>query len=124
MNLLIVDDSKAMRMLIRRALRQAGIAVDRCVEAASASEALKETESASFDFILCDWNMPGMLGIELLETLRDRGSRVRFGFITSERSPEVHQRARNAGASFIVTKPFTPEVLADAFAAVKVPVAV
>ena len=68
--ILIVDDSKAMRMIVRRTLRQAGLEDNELDEAANGAEALDALRRASFDLVLSDWNMPVMSGIELLQTMR------------------------------------------------------
>lgn len=73
MQVLIVDDSRAMRMIIRRTLRQAGFEDCAAIEAANGVEALKVMENHSPDLILCDWNMPEMSGLELLTTLHSSG---------------------------------------------------
>jgi two-component system chemotaxis response regulator CheY len=109
MQFLIVDDSKAMRMIVRRTLRQAGFESCEAVEAANGMEALKVLETAAPDLILCDWNMPEMSGLELLKELQNGGNRCKFGFVTSESTPEMLGAAMEAGALFIITKPFTPE---------------
>jgi two-component system chemotaxis response regulator CheY len=61
------------------------------------------------DLVLSDWNMPEMTGIELHRALRGQGDTTPFGFVTSEGSPEMRQRAQDAGAMFLIAKPFTPE---------------
>jgi len=111
MKILIVDDSRAMRMIVRRTLRQAGYEAHTVIEAASGAEALGSVREMQPDLILCDWNMPEMSGIEVLETLKNEGNRVKFGFVTSESSADMRARAMQAGADFLVTKPFTPEAL-------------
>ena len=113
MRILIVDDSKAMRMIVRRTLRQAGF--DGCtgVEAANGKEALDAVQAECPDLILSDWNMPEMTGIELLQELKRRGSSVRFGFVTSESSPDMRMTAIQEGALFFITKPFTAEKFQD-----------
>ena len=58
--------------------------------------------------------MPEMNGIEFLEALGAKGAHPPFGFVTSESTPEMHERATAAGARFLVSKPFTPESLAAA----------
>jgi two-component system chemotaxis response regulator CheY len=110
MNILIVDDSRAMRMIIQRALRQAGL-VTGVLEAASGAQALELLASSRPDLVLCDWNMPGMSGLELLEKISADGLKVRLGFVTSESRPEMKARATAAGAAFLLPKPFTPEAL-------------
>lgn len=111
MKILLVDDSRALRMIVRRSLRQAGFGQHDVAEASDGKEALDQIGEVSPDVILCDWNMPGMSGLELLQRLRAAGNRVTFGFVTSEGTPEMRKAAFEAGASFLVTKPFTPEAL-------------
>ncbi len=111
MKILIVDDSRAMRMIVRRTLRQAGYEDHVVVEAASGMEALDSVRGAGLDLVLCDWNMPEMSGLDVLETLKREGIPVKFGFVTSESSAEMRARAMQAGADFMVSKPFTPEAL-------------
>jgi two-component system, chemotaxis family, chemotaxis protein CheY len=109
MNILIVDDSKAMRMIVRRTLRQAGFGDHAIIEANNGKEALESVRQSVPDLILSDWNMPEMTGIDLLDNLRAAGISVKLGFITTERTPEMRARASEAGASFLIVKPFTPE---------------
>jgi two-component system, chemotaxis family, chemotaxis protein CheY len=113
MNILVVDDSKAMRMIVRRTLRQAGYNYD-VKEAASGPEALQALESGDFDLVLCDWNMPEMSGLQLLGKIQKSGRRVKFGFVTSESSSDMRSQATQAGALFFITKPFTPDVFQSA----------
>ena len=109
MKILIVDDSKAMRMIVRRTLRQAGFGDHAVTEASNGKEALETVRQSVPDLILSDWNMPGMTGIELLDSLRAQGVSVKFGFVTTERTPEMRARASEAGARFLIVKPFTPD---------------
>jgi two-component system chemotaxis response regulator CheY len=109
MKILIVDDSKAMRMLVRRALRQAGYDKHDVEEAANGAEALQRITAAKPDLVISDWNMPEMSGIDLLGRITEARMGVRFGFVTSESSPEMRVRAEQAGALFLLAKPFTPE---------------
>jgi two-component system chemotaxis response regulator CheY len=109
MKLLIVDDSRAMRMMVRRTLRQAGVDDGDVTEAGNGKEALDAIKAAKPDLVFSDWNMPEMNGIELLETLKKESIDVPFGFVTSESTPEIRARAVGAGAKFLITKPFTPE---------------
>jgi two-component system chemotaxis response regulator CheY len=107
--ILIADDSKAMRLILRRTLRQAGFTDLNVVEAVNGKEALDMILQSEPDFVLSDWNMPEMTGIELLEELRRRESRVRFGFVTTEGTPAMRALAAAAGALFLIAKPFGPE---------------
>jgi two-component system chemotaxis response regulator CheY len=78
-------------------------------EAANGVEALAAIERAKPDLVLSDWNMPEMNGYEFLTALRSRGNRVPFGFITTESTPEMKAKASDAGALFLIAKPFTVE---------------
>ena len=98
MRILIVDDSKAMRMIVRRTLRQAGFEGLDELEAANGKEALSIVEARSPDLVLSDWNMPEMSGLELLQELKGRGNSVKFGFVTSESTPDMRAAALQAGA--------------------------
>lgn len=109
MRILIVDDSKAMRMIVARTLRQSGFGGATIEEAGTGAEALRVVTASEPDLILCDWNMPEMNGLELLKALRAQGSKVRFGFVTSEASTEMKDTAIANGALFLITKPFTPQ---------------
>lgn len=112
MTILIVDDSKAMRMIVRRTLHQAGFHHE-LAEASSGAEALSTIQTMRIDLVLCDWNMPEMNGLDLLQKLRSEGHEIKFGFVTSESSSDMQAAARDAGAQFMITKPFTPEVFQD-----------
>ena len=109
MNILIVDDSKAMRTIVIRTLRQAGFGDHSLKEAVNGADALKQIAAEKPDLVLSDWNMPEMTGIELLEALTKQGTKLKFGFVTSEGSPEMRRRAMDAGALFLIAKPFTAE---------------
>ena len=113
MNILVVDDSRAMRMIVRRTLRQAGFDNINVTEAENGREALMKIQEIRPDLILSDWNMPEMDGMGLLRTLRHNKVFIRFGFVTAQGSPEMRERARNAGANFLISKPFTPETFSD-----------
>jgi len=109
MRILIVDDSKAMRMIVSRVLRQTGYGSADFEEAGNGAEALAAIRANEPDLVLCDWNMPEMTGIELLQALRAEGSSVRFGFVTSESTTEMREQAIASGALFLITKPFTAD---------------
>ena len=118
MKILIVDDSKAMRMIVRRTLRQAGYGDHAVEEACNGAEALRMIQASPPHLVLADWNMPEMTGIELLLALRGTGYGGAFGFVTSEGTPEVHKTALDAGARFVITKPFLPETFREKLAPV------
>ncbi len=118
MNLLIVDDSAVMRKLVRRGLRQAGFKDLDVQEAEDGVQALETIRGGGIDAVLADWNMPNMTGIEMLETLRSEERDTCVGFVTSEATGPMRQRADDAGAAFFVTKPFTPESLEAALSSI------
>lgn len=107
--ILVVDDSKAMRLIVRRTLRQAGFGEYEVEEAANGLEALERIGQAAPALVISDWNMPEMNGIELLKELNARKVSVRFGFVTTEGTPDMRAMADEAGALFLIAKPFTPE---------------
>ena len=117
MKILIVDDSTAMRMIVRKTLRNAGFEGHEFLEAEDGAKAFDAIKAAPPDIVLSDWNMPNMTGIELLENLRKEGIKVKFGFVTTEATPDMRQRAMGAGASFLISKPFTPESFKEALGA-------
>ena len=109
MKILHVDDSKAMRMIVQRTVKMAGFSDLTFVEAENGRHGLEVLEAEKPDVILSDWNMPEMNGLEFLKKIREADNPITFGFITSESNPETRQEALDAGASFVITKPFTPE---------------
>ncbi len=118
-NVLIADDSSVMRKLVRRGLRQAGFDGHDFEEAEDGQQALDMLRAGGFDVALVDWNMPNLTGIEMLEQLRaDGDAKTTVGFVTSESTPPMRARAMTAGASFFVTKPFTPDSLQEALGGV------
>ncbi len=116
MDILLVDDSKTMRMLVMRAIRQAGFRGLVVGEAANGAEALNKLREGRPKIILSDWNMPEMSGIDFLTEVRASKCTVPFGFITSESSAAIRDLAINSGANFLITKPFTAEGVHDALA--------
>jgi two-component system, chemotaxis family, chemotaxis protein CheY len=115
MKILIVDDSKGMRGVVRRTLRAAGIGAHTCDEASNGLEALRAIHEFKPDVVLTDWNMPEMSGLELIKTLREAGNPIRVGFITSEGTDDMKQAAMGAGANFVLVKPVSPDAIKAAF---------
>ena len=115
MKILIADDSRVMRQIVTRTLRQAGFGDHDLVEAADGKEALDKTTAESPDLVLSDWNRPEMTGVEVLRKLRAAGNDVKFGFVTSECTPEMQQQAESAGAAFFIVKPFTADRFDEVF---------
>ena len=118
MKILVADDSRVMRQIVIRTLRQAGHGGHDIVEAESGKQALEMVQTEAPDLVLSDWNMPEMNGIDLLQALRAAGSSVPFGFVTSEGSEDMRARAASAGALFLIAKPFTAESFEEALSGV------
>ena len=114
MKILIADDSRVMRQIVTRTLRQAGYDGHNLVEASDGQEAYDTVRGDKFDLVLSDWNMPKMTGVEVLRAVRAGGVEVPFGFVTSESTPEMRETAEAAGALFLITKPFTADTFREA----------
>jgi two-component system chemotaxis response regulator CheY len=114
MDILLVDDSRTMRMIIQRAIRQAGYRSITVGEAENGAQALEKLKGEKPLLILSDWNMPEMSGIDFLKQVRAAQNDVPFGFITSETSPGIKEIAMESGATFLISKPFSPEDVQEA----------
>lgn len=114
MKILVVDDSKAMRMIVKRTLGQAGYSGHEIREANDGQEGLATAREWQPDVIISDWNMPNMSGMEMLQALSGDGFSGLFGFVTTEGSAKMRQAAEEAGSSFLITKPFTAQSFKDA----------
>ena len=110
MKVLVVDDSKVMRGIIRKMLGQDGVDV---LEAANARQALEVLSGEPVDCIVSDWNMPGMKGIDLLRCVRGGVARADIPFImvTAEALESNIAEADAAKVSGYLVKPFTAEEL-------------
>ncbi|BCJ53797.1 response regulator [Actinoplanes sp. NBRC 14428] len=115
MKILIADDSRVMRQIVTRTLRQAGFEGHDLVEAADGAEAVEKAEAEKPDLIISDWNMPELTGIDVLRKLRAAGNDVKFGFVTSECTEEMKTAAESAGSAFFIVKPFTAEQFDEVF---------
>lgn len=107
MKILIIDDSRAMRLLITRALRQMDLPSPTYLEAADGNQALQAIENQRPELVISDFNIPGLSGMDVLRTVKAGGIDTCFGFITSEASSLFRAEAKEAGARFVITKPFT-----------------
>jgi len=111
MRILVVDDFATMRKVIRNLLRQIGY--QEVIEAEDGVSALRELSSQRVDFIISDWNMPNMSGIDFLRAVRANSelSSIPFLMVTAESLKENVVEAVKAGVSNYIVKPFTAEVL-------------
>ncbi len=108
---LIVDDKRNMRRTIRNMLRQMGFS--KFVEADDGDTALNILRNDNIDFVLCDWNMPRLPGIEVLRTVRSEEALrdIPFLIVTAEVGAETVAEAGEVDVDGYIIKPFTPEVM-------------
>ena len=112
MRFLVVDDSATMRRIIVNSLQRIGFAD--CIEAGDGQEAIGKFD-ASIGFVITDWNMPNMSGIDLARALRARadGRSVPILMVTTRSVRDDIVAAIEAGVSNYIVKPFTPQVLKE-----------
>jgi two-component system chemotaxis response regulator CheY len=113
MRMLIVDDSKFMRSFIRAQTERLSFQTE---QAADGAEALaKLNESAPFDIVLIDWDMPVMDGIELLQAVRDlrEFDHMKIMMVTARTGQAEVCEALAKGADEYLMKPITPQMLAE-----------
>ncbi|QOV88118.1 response regulator [Humisphaera borealis] len=116
MRAIVIDDSRAMRAILRQALIPRGFEV---IEAANGKEALTRLASAGpVDLALVDWNMPEMNGYEFVKAIRLDGTRadMRIMMVTTETEISQMVKALEAGANEYVMKPFTADVITEKLA--------
>lgn len=113
MRVLLVDDIKSMRTLIKGILFKLGL--HKVVDAADGFEALSVLKTEKIDFIISDWNMPKMDGLELLKKVRENDDykNTPFLMITAENSKDRVVEAIQAGTSDFIAKPFTEGTLRE-----------
>jgi two-component system chemotaxis response regulator CheY len=109
---LVIDDSRAMRMILRRMLRGLGFTVD---EAADGREGLDRLAATPPHLVLLDWNMPEMSGIEFLHAMRQPpyASTAKVLMVTTESEVAQVIHALGAGADEYLMKPFTEAAVLD-----------
>ena len=118
MQILVVDDYQTMLRILKNLLKQLGFSnVD---VASDGADALSKLNSSSFDFIISDWNMEPMTGIELLKEVRgnEKLKHIPFIMITAESKTENVIAAQQAGVSNYIVKPFNAETLKGKMASV------
>ncbi|NHI00168.1 chemotaxis response regulator CheY [Oceanimonas doudoroffii] len=113
MKILIVDDFSTMRRIIKNLLRDLGF--NNTHEADDGTTALPMLKSGDFDFVVTDWNMPGMQGIDLLRAIRadDKLRHLPVLMVTAEAKREQIITAAQAGVNGYVVKPFTAATLKE-----------
>ncbi len=113
MKILVVDDFSTMRRIIKNLLRDLGFT--NTDEADDGNTALPMLKTGKYDFLVTDWNMPGMTGIELLKTVRADESLKSLPvlMVTAEAKRDQIVAAAQAGVNGYVVKPFTAAVLKE-----------
>lgn len=111
MKILVVDDFSTMRRIVRNLLKELGFS--NVYEAEDGVDALKKLRVEAFDFVVSDWNMPNMTGIDLLREIRKDATLKHLPvlMVTAEAKRENIIEAAQAGASGYVVKPFTAVTL-------------
>jgi two-component system chemotaxis response regulator CheY len=113
MKILLVDDSQTMRRIVKGVLKELGFT--HTVEADNGQRALELLKAEKVDFIVSDWHMPEMTGIELLKAVRasEEWKDLPFLMVTAEgKSQQVLEAVKNQVSNYVV-KPFTPATLED-----------
>jgi two-component system, chemotaxis family, chemotaxis protein CheY len=120
LDVLIVDDSAAIRKILHRVLVQAEVSLGKVLEASDGLEALDKLKTDKVGLILSDINMPNMDGIELLSKLKEDASfkSVPILMVTTEGSQAKVMQALELGASGYVRKPFTAEQIKEKLAGI------
>ena len=113
MQILVVDDFSTMRRIIKNQLRELGFSNIR--EAEDGAAAFQILESARIDFVVADWNMPVVTGLDLLKKIRadDRFKTMPVLMVTAEAKREQIIEAAQSGVNGYVVKPFTPKTLQE-----------
>ncbi len=112
-NILVVDDSRAMRAVIKKIVTMSGFKMDKCLEAGNGREALETLADQWVDVIISDINMPEMNGLELLKCLKadDCYREIPVIMISTDGSTERMRESLVSGARGFIKKPFFPEDL-------------
>jgi len=113
MRFLVVDDMSTMRRIIRSLLRDIGFT--NVEEAENGAEGLRKLNAGNFDFVISDWNMPVMTGLELLQAIRASESLKSLPvlLVTAEAKRDYIVAAAQAGCNGYVIKPFTAAILEE-----------
>ena len=113
MHALIIDDSKAMRMILRKILQQMGFETTEAGDGQAGLDALQS--SADLDVVLVDWNMPVLNGLEFVKQVRANPALPQKPIlvVTSETDPKYVVQIKDAGANSYIEKPFTPQKIVE-----------
>ncbi len=111
LNVLVVDDDEAMRMLVCRMLRR--MKIERIIEAGGGEQALEQlaAKPGAVNIVICDWNMPGMSGMELFKQVHAREPKLPFLMLTGRADLDSVVAAKKAGVHGYIVKPISPAEL-------------
>jgi two-component system chemotaxis response regulator CheY len=114
-NILIVDDSRTMRKILKRSFTLSGFEVGCCLEAGNGQEALNILNSCMVDLILADLNMPVMNGMDMIKALQkdEKHREIPVVLVTTQGSQPHLEEAYALGVKAYIQKPFSPELLRD-----------
>jgi two-component system chemotaxis response regulator CheY len=118
MRLLVVDDSPTMRRIVINSLRSFGY--EEVIEAGDGQDALAKLHTEKIDFVVTDWNMPNMNGLELTKTIRSDANmgKLPILMVTTRGVKEDIIQALQAKVNNYIVKPFTPAVLKEKIEAI------
>jgi len=113
MKVLVVDDFATMRRIVKNILREIGFT--NISEAENGKDALKELKKDKYGLVMCDWNMPEMTGLELLNAMRadDQLKDIPFVMVTAEAQKDNIIEAVKAGVNSYIVKPFTAQTVSE-----------
>ena len=113
MRILVVDDFATMRRIVKNILRQLGY--NNIVEAEDGTAALAKLKSEEFDFVVTDWNMPNMNGLDLLKAIRDDADLKKLPvlMVTAEALKDNIVEAVKQGVNNYIVKPFTADQIKE-----------
>ncbi len=113
LRILVVDDFSTMRRIVRSLLKELGF--ENTDEAEDGVVAFDKLKSGTFDFVITDWNMPNMNGLELIQAVRKDNNlnKIPVLMITAEATEECVNDAINAGVNSYIVKPFTATALSE-----------
>jgi len=114
MKLLIVDDSSMLRDMLTYALNEGGY--NEVTEGIDGADGLTKAKESQHDLLIVDYNMPNMNGVDMIKSIRklENYKSIPIFMLTTERSEDLKQEAKSAGATGWITKPFVPEQLLKA----------
>jgi two-component system chemotaxis response regulator CheY len=114
MRAMVIDDSRAMRMILRRIMTHAGFTITEACDGQEALDSLASEEETPA-VALVDWNMPNMNGLEFVKAVRadERYSRMTLMMVTTEGEQSQIVKALAAGAHEYVIKPFTADAIVE-----------